>query len=247
MRKSIFFNVLASLCLKKRKLPASPVLPDSGMYRCNNKIKDHQRLQFLAGLAKSEIIFHHLKRKNQLRIKVLLIFSLISYTCFAQNESIEPLKIGDKLPELVLNTSFQVISNDSLKIDSLKLSQYKDKIILFDFWASWCSTCIYKFPVLEQLQEKYKNDLVVILVDSKETKDSPERMLGILSGAKAPFQKTGLTSIYNDTVLTKIFPHRYLPHYVWFGKDGTLKLISSAELLNAETVNALIYKTPQKP
>ncbi|RBQ07593.1 hypothetical protein DRW42_10415 [Pedobacter miscanthi] len=242
MRKSIFFNVLASLCLKKRRFRASPMPSEIMTYHYPNQTKEHQILQLLAGLSKSEVVFHRLKRKSLLRISTSIILVLISWNCFAQNENIEPLKIGDKLPEAILNTSFQVVSCSSVNIDSLKLSQYKDKIILFDFWASWCSSCIYKFPVLEQLQEEYKNDLVVILVDSKETKDTPQRILGILTGAKAPFRKTTLPTIYNDTVLTKIFPHRYLPHYVWFGKDGTLKLISSAELLNAQTVNALLLK-----
>jgi thiol-disulfide isomerase/thioredoxin len=216
MRKSIFFNVWALLCLKKRKL--------------------------------SVVFFSHKNFKIFRCIQATFLF--LSYACFAQNVAIEPLKIGDKFPEAVLNVSFPRIANGSKPGDSLQLNQYKGKIILLDFWASWCSTCIYKFPLLAELQRKYKDDLVVILVDSKETKDTPERILGILTGAKAPFQKTALPSIYNDTILTKLFPHRFLPHYVWFGKDGTLKMISSAELLNAETVNALLYqplKTPQKP
>ncbi|WP_293305619.1 TlpA family protein disulfide reductase [Pedobacter sp. UBA5917] len=240
MRKSIFFNVLASLCPKKGRLGVLSRQAKRSTCQSTNEIKPPQNLHLLADLSKSEIVFHRLKRKSLIRIRTLAVLLFISYSCFAQNESIEPLKIGDKLPGVILNTSFQLLSSGPVKIDSLKLSQYKDKIILFDFWASWCSTCIYKFPVMEQLQEKYKNDLVIILVDSKETRDTPERMLGILTGAKAPFKKTGLPSIYNDTILTKIFLHRYLPHYVWFGKDGTLKLISSAELLNAETVNALL-------
>ncbi len=182
------------------------------MYRCPINIKENQSLRLLADLSKSEIVFHRLKRKGLLRIKAAMIFLLISVNSFAQSEVTEPLKIGDKLPEVILNTPFQLIGSASMKTDSLKLSRYKDKIILFDFWASWCSTCIYKFPVLEQLQEKYKNDLVVILVDSKETKDTPARILGILTGTKPPFLKTGFPTIYNDTILTKIFPHRYLAH-----------------------------------
>ncbi len=255
MRKSIFFNVLASLC------PKSSAVPDpfstkkdflalkQGAGHPRQYPEDLKNLSLLSALSRSEMILNRLKRKMSLRMQVATFLVLLSCGACAQTAIIEPLKIGDKLPEAVLNASFLWINQGSKVADGLKLNQYKDKIVLLDFWASWCSTCIYKFPLLEQLQQKYKNDLVVILVDSRETKDTPERISGILTGAKAPFQKISLPTIYGDTLLTKIFPHRYLPHYVWFGKDGTLKMISSAELLNAETVNALLYqplKTPQK-
>jgi thiol-disulfide isomerase/thioredoxin len=255
MRKNIFFNVLALLCPKKTGLPNSKIVKARSVQPTDdandkvNHIYDLQCLSLLSTVSKSEIILQHLKRRSLQWTLVILSFFLASFSCYAQNETIEPLKIGDKLPETILNTSFPVFGNQWKTTDSLKLSQFKGKITLIDFWATWCSTCIYKFPILEQLKHKYKGDLVVVLVDAKNTKDTPSRIEGILNGVKAPYQKTELFTIYNDTLLTKIFPHRYLPHYVWIGKDGTLKLVSSAEMLNTETVNALLYnplQTPQK-
>jgi thiol-disulfide isomerase/thioredoxin len=43
------------------------------------------------------------------------------------------------------------------------LSQYKGKIIVLNFWATWCPPCREEMPELSQLQLEYKNKNVVVL------------------------------------------------------------------------------------
>lgn len=43
------------------------------------------------------------------------------------------------------------------------LSQYKGKIIVLNFWATWCSPCREEMPELSQLYEEYKSKNVVVL------------------------------------------------------------------------------------
>lgn len=45
----------------------------------------------------------------------------------------------------------------------MSLSQYRGKIVVLNFWASWCSYCAAEWPSLEQLQQKFPN-LVVLAV-----------------------------------------------------------------------------------
>lgn len=201
-------------------------------------VKRRSLLNEVLCLCKSEIRLTSLGRMKMLALLILCSSSLYAQ----QKDTIIPLKIGNKIPAWVMNTTFPVLRNRGSVADSMKLNQYKGKLILLDFWAAWCSTCIYKFPVLESLQLRYPEDLAVILVDTKNNRDPLEQMEGILSGKKAPFISSKLESIYNDTVLNSLFPHSFLPHYVWIGKDGTLKALSGAELLNEETLKALLGK-----
>lgn len=38
-----------------------------------------------------------------------------------------------------------------------QLTDWKDKVVLLDLWATWCETCIVDIPLLNKLQEKYED------------------------------------------------------------------------------------------
>jgi cytochrome c biogenesis protein CcmG, thiol:disulfide interchange protein DsbE len=57
---------------------------------------------------------------------------------------------------------------------SVSLSQYLGKIVIIDFWATWCPPCRMSIPELVQLQNKYREKGLVILgisFDSADTKN----------------------------------------------------------------------------
>jgi len=43
------------------------------------------------------------------------------------------------------------------------LSDYRGKVILLDFWASWCGPCRLSFPWMNDLQTRYTDDQLVII------------------------------------------------------------------------------------
>lgn len=58
---------------------------------------------------------------------------------------------------------------------TVKLSDYKNKVVLIDFWATWCPPCRKGIPDLIDLQKKFKKDLVVlgISLDTDTKEDVP--------------------------------------------------------------------------
>jgi peroxiredoxin len=63
---------------------------------------------------------------------------------------------------------------------SVSLSQYRGKIVIVNFWASWCAVCRSEKPSLEKLHRDYSDDGVVVLAVASDTDWAPVKraMLG---------------------------------------------------------------------
>ena len=58
--------------------------------------------------------------------------------------------------------------------DGIKFPDYPNKIILLDFFATWCPPCRAAIPHLNSLQSKHKDDIQVIAILMEEHKDNSE-------------------------------------------------------------------------
>lgn len=75
---------------------------------------------------------------------------------------------ADPGSELVGKDAFDFTLND-LSGESVKLSNFKGKVVMLDFWATWCGPCVSAIPYIEALHKKYKDQgLVVIGINSEE-------------------------------------------------------------------------------
>jgi thiol-disulfide isomerase/thioredoxin len=68
---------------------------------------------------------------------------------------------ADKLPDFTLST---VEKNESFILSK----EIQGKKVLINFWATWCTSCIQEIPLLENLKEKYKEDVHFIAINAGE-------------------------------------------------------------------------------
>lgn len=62
--------------------------------------------------------------------------------------------------------------------DPLELAHLKGKVVVIDFWASWCAPCRQSFPWLNEMQAKYRDrGLVIIGVNVDRERADAERFL----------------------------------------------------------------------
>ena len=100
---------------------------------------------------------------NKLILILLIVFSVTNYS-----NTITLVKSDEKkAPE------FSLKSTDGKMV---KLSDYKNKIVIIDFWATWCPPCRRGIPDLVSIQKEFKKEVVIIgvsLDDERSIKDIP--------------------------------------------------------------------------
>src|SRR4030088_3265450 len=92
-------------------------------------------------------------------MKNVLIAGILAWSCFAAKAQV---KIGQTAPE---------ISLPDTKGNSVNLSSFRGKIVLIDFWASWCGPCRQANPGVVKLYNKYKDkgfEVFGVSLDSKK-------------------------------------------------------------------------------
>ena len=73
------------------------------------------------------------------------------------------------LPALVPSDQQAQLSGRYLNLltgEPFNLSELEGKMVLFDFWATWCSPCIAEIPKLKELVAKYGNSFVLVSISS---------------------------------------------------------------------------------
>ncbi|MFH5831380.1 TlpA family protein disulfide reductase [Halalkalibaculum sp. DA3122] len=51
-----------------------------------------------------------------------------------------------------------------LEGNTVELSEFEGKVILIDFWETWCKPCLDSFPTMQKLVEEYPDKFVVLAV-----------------------------------------------------------------------------------
>ena len=86
---------------------------------------------------------------------------------------------------IALTVSLFLYTGSSGASQPLDLAQHRGKVVLVDFWASWCEPCRHSFPWLNEMQAKYGERLVIIGVNVDRERADAKRFL---SQVPAQFQ-----------------------------------------------------------
>jgi len=160
-------------------------------------------------------------KKNLIFIGMALL--CLNLNLSAQISEAKELNPGEAVPNLDLQNGFGKTY--------AKFSELKGKLVILDFWASWCVPCIAAFPKNESLQAKFGDKIQIINVGYQPKdiiKKSFDRMY--------PSGTTGFRWLTDDKTFVKIFPHTYLPHYVWIDTEGKYRTATEGKHLTEENI-----------
>jgi len=99
----------------------------------------------------------------------------------------------------------------------VQLASFKGKVILLNFWATWCGPCRAEIPALVELQQQYKDDLVVL---GFSVDDTAEKLLPYAAEFKMNYPV--LVGIGREDVQEAFGPLFGIPVSVIIGRDGVI-------------------------
>lgn len=157
----------------------------------------------------------------------------------------QSLAVGQPVPDVHLKDLI------NYSAPTARLSDFRGKLLILDFWATWCGTCKAAMPKLDAIQREFEGQVQVLLVNSRSNKDTEDKVKAYFERWRHPDGgRYALPSVVNDTILGKLFPHRLIPHVVWIGPDGTLLATTGTDQVTPENVRKMLARErpvlPQK-
>lgn len=136
----------------------------------------------------------------------------------------QDIEIGKEAPNFTLK---------NLDGEDVSLSDYRGKIVLINFWATWCGWCDKEMPDLQKLHED-NDDLVVLAVDSMEDKEVVRKYI---EKGNYDFEVV----LDQDGKISQTYLVSGLPTSYFVDKDGIL-LLGVPGMLTYEQMDLVLEK-----
>lgn len=188
-------------------------------------------------------------------IVIMLVIYVCIHTLFVHAQStdtpvragqgdVRPLLVGELLPDEFWTKEYLFyINGDTVRKD---LSAYKGKLLVLDYWSTWCAICLWQMRDKQQLFAKYPKEMALLLVNPSKTKDdykSIRKKQDIIAERSAEGR---VESIIEDVYIQALFPAFAYPTYVWIGPRGDLIATTTALSVTDEHVMSLLKQYGRK-
>ena len=142
---------------------------------------------------------------NQYPTLVLILVSAILFSACTESDRKNPRGLTDneqKIDQAIWNTSFEKLDGSQIKVED-----FKGKVVLVDFWETWCGPCLQVFPAMDSLQNEYPDDFVVIAVNLNNS-DTKEDVQNFMDNHDYNFEYVLDVNKVGDEVITLGIPFK---------------------------------------
>lgn len=96
------------------------------------------------------------------------------------------------------------------------LSEQSGKVVLLNFWATWCGPCVGEMPAFEKLYKEYGNEVSILAVNCLEDEETVRQFISE-NGYTFPI------AFDVEGVVNMKYPTDGIPYTLVIGKDGTVQ------------------------
>lgn len=164
--------------------------------------------------------------KNILKLCFIAIALLLTQISMV---SAQKIKIGQQCPDVTLRNIV------NYKSTTAKISDFRGKLLIIDFWATWCSPCVGMIPKMDSLQKIFNSQIQIFPVtyqDEKTIKAFYEKYNNVRH--ILPYSATA------DTGMWKLFSPNELPHYIWIDPNGKVVAITGSGEVTAANIEKML-------
>jgi len=136
-----------------------------------------------------------------------------------ENYSAEKREVNKQLQSL-RDKALPSFTLNSFKSGSVSTDQFKDKVVLLDFWEVWCGPCIASMPKVQSLYEKYKDKGFEVygMMSEKEQLETARLLI--------EKRKISFPMLVGNKDVLKDFGVNAVPTYVLVNRKGKVSFIS---------------------
>ena len=99
---------------------------------------------------------------KKITISIVLALLCLNFPIKAQTSLTQNgLKPGDELPDIKIHKLFNYPVKDT------RLSAFRGKVLILDFWATWCSPCVAMMPRMDSLQKEFAGKIQFLPVSNQ--------------------------------------------------------------------------------
>lgn len=138
------------------------------------------------------------------------------------------LNIGDAMPTFRIK---KLMNPDQKNIST---ADFKDQLLIVDFWSIYCGACVEGLQKMEQLQQEFGNKIKVLPVTNE-----PEKLVRPFWLKNKYTKNLSLPSVIEDTLFHQYFKHLGVPHEVWVYKNKVIA-ITDAEYVDAVNIKKVL-------
>ena len=121
----------------------------------------------------------------------------------------------------------------SFSCETVSMKKLKGKVVVLDFWESWCGHCQIAFPDVNKLQKKWGDDIAVIGVVSEHRREVKK----IIENSDLSYR-----TIFADEKMVKNYCVNGFPTYFLIDREGKIVTAAPGDLSKIETALEKLLK-----
>jgi cytochrome c biogenesis protein CcmG/thiol:disulfide interchange protein DsbE len=101
-----------------------------------------------------------------------------------------------------------------------RMSELRGKVVILDFWATWCEPCQVSMPRLEQIYQKYKAKGLVVIGVAEDAPETKAQIPATVKRLKVTYPIAAALDM--DPKIANVFGHDGIPALFLIDQQGAL-------------------------